>query len=144
MVQNNTVLTTAEHSSLVCYLTTKPPPIPTAQPPLSFGWHVVTSRMLTVLTGTVKLLLLYVPKNYIICTEFFFWQNHSMNTMGSGSRILNDRCMKTALQGTIWLCVPYSVSFLGSEDIINTCMKMTHRRTADRGFITFINKRVQP
>jgi len=25
MVQNNTVLTTAEHSSLVCYLTTKPP-----------------------------------------------------------------------------------------------------------------------
>lgn len=47
------------------------PTIPTAQPSLSFGWHVVTSRKLTVIIGTFKLLLLYVPKNYIMCTEFF-------------------------------------------------------------------------
>jgi hypothetical protein len=58
------------------------PTIPTAQPLLSFGWHVETSLKLMVITGTVKLLLLYVPKNYIICNEFFFWQNHSTNTMG--------------------------------------------------------------
>jgi len=58
------------------------PTIPTAQPSLLFGWHVVTSCKLMVTTGTIKLLLLYVPKNYIICNEFFFWQNHSTNTMG--------------------------------------------------------------
>ena len=34
--------------------------------------------------------------------------------------------------------------FLGSEEINNTYMKMTHRRTNDRGFTTFINKRVKP